>query len=721
MAYLVMELRLYDGRFHGVPEWPPAPARLFQALLAGAARGAGVPDAVSEALGALERLSPPTIAVPVGQRQRLVSFYVPNNDGGAADLGQDPRNVIRSEKHEAPVILDPDVPLLYLWHLAPADEPSAGAVAELAKHVYQFGRGIDPAFAVARIVCDEEAEALLERHPGPVHRPAGRGPNGLACPCPGSLASLQARHAAFLDRLTPMVVGRKTVTAFRQPPRPLFASIRYEAPPADVLFEIRRDDGRFAALPAARSGALAKALIHAAAKRLIDQLPNLQPQIERYLVGCGANDDDKAKRVRVIPLPTLRMHVDRAIRRVLVEVPGDCPLAAADVAWAFTGLEPHDPETCELWGGRLVRATDMTMAERYLGPAQCWRSETPLALPAPRRRLGRGETKAGTERAAEEVQASRAVRAVLRHAGVTAHATVTRIQREPFAAQGTRAEAFAAGTRFDKHALWHVELTFDAPLRREVAGPLVLGNGRYLGLGLMMPAQGQSPAAIALSIVDGPSPEFLSRQATPIASALRRAVMARARDTLGLSPREGLPGFFCGHAEDGSALRSGSHAHLACAVDAARSRLIVVAPHAFEHRPPTREEKEDHLVTLATALADLRDLRAGAAGRFRLALQPVDDADVLLAPSNAWVSITPYRPTRYPKRTDAEALIARDLLIEAERRGLPRPEVTVMDVVEGPRGGLVARASLVFARAVAGPIVLGRDLHLGGGLFGRET
>ena len=29
---LVISIRLYDGRYHGAGEWPPAPARLFQAL-----------------------------------------------------------------------------------------------------------------------------------------------------------------------------------------------------------------------------------------------------------------------------------------------------------------------------------------------------------------------------------------------------------------------------------------------------------------------------------------------------------------------------------------------------------------------------------------------------------------------------------------------------------------------------------------------------------------
>ena len=35
----------YHGMYQGSPEWPPAPARLFQALVAGVAVGRNLPDA----------------------------------------------------------------------------------------------------------------------------------------------------------------------------------------------------------------------------------------------------------------------------------------------------------------------------------------------------------------------------------------------------------------------------------------------------------------------------------------------------------------------------------------------------------------------------------------------------------------------------------------------------------------------------------------------------
>lgn len=70
-------------------------------------------------------------------------------------------------------------------------------------------------------------------------------------------------------------------------------------------------------------------------------------------------------------------------------------------------------------------------------------------------------------------------------AGIRAWAEQIRVQREPFEAKGERVEAFATGTRFAKERLWHVEITFS----EAITGPLVIGDGRFLGLGLMAPVQ----------------------------------------------------------------------------------------------------------------------------------------------------------------------------------------------------------------------------------------
>jgi CRISPR-associated protein Csb2 len=281
------------------------------------------------------------------------------------------------------------------------------------------------------------------------------------------------------------------------------------------------------------------------------------------------------------------------------------------------------------------------------------------------------------------------------------------VQREPFEGKGLRAETFAKGTRFAKERLWHVELGFSGP----ITGPLLIGDGRYLGLGLMAPVRGVK-GVFAFAVVDG-----LTGQAEPLGltRALRRAVMARVQETL---KRETLPTFFTGHVADGAPSRSGRHEHLAFAFDAPRKRLLIVAPHILERREAFKDERERHLPALAAALGDLRELRAGAAGKLTLGPGPLDlSGDPLFAPSQAWESLTPYGVTRHARLNDAASAFEADLLAECRRAGLPRPQIEVAKTFAKPGTGLFGLAKLRFHGATAGPMLLGRDRHFGGGLF----
>src|SRR5579871_519402 len=88
MPALLVSVRFHDGRYHGMGDWPPSPARLFQALVAGAARGQTLPDEVVTALTWLERLAAPFITAPSAVAGRSFRNFVPNNDLDA--VGGDP-------------------------------------------------------------------------------------------------------------------------------------------------------------------------------------------------------------------------------------------------------------------------------------------------------------------------------------------------------------------------------------------------------------------------------------------------------------------------------------------------------------------------------------------------------------------------------------------------------------------------------------------------------
>jgi len=132
-----------------------------------------------------------------------------------------------------------------------------------------------------------------------------------------------------------------------------------------LLFDIRDQHDGFVAQPFTQVSQLTQCLIDAAKQRL---LPHFPEQAVRYLTGKGANDADKALRIRVVPLPSIgHQHTQADIRRVLIEVPGDCPLQLADVEWAFSGPLDVDLETGEIDQDTpiLVKATDRKMLVYY--------------------------------------------------------------------------------------------------------------------------------------------------------------------------------------------------------------------------------------------------------------------------------------------------------------------------------------------------------------------
>ena len=726
MPVLLISIRFYDGRYHGSGGWPPSPARLFQALVAGAARGGALSEDAALAFRWLEGLKAPAIAAPSAFAGQGFKTFVPNNDLDA--VGGDPARIgaLRVGKIVRPCTFDAAVPLLYAWTFEPSadTERHARAICEIAENLYQLGRGVDMAWATGDVVDEREAKSRLCGNEGMLWRPNESGDGAmLSCPRPGSLASLTERFAAMRRRFRTVGTGKKTSQLFAQAPKPDFRQVPYNSPSVFLLFEIRSADGFWPQL-LERAVGLTENVRDLAVKRLKASAwrrddPKRETLADKIFIGRVSEERDKARRIRVTPLPSIgHARTERSIRRVLVAVPPDCPIATGDIAWAFSGLPLADPKTGEVRDdtAELVAVSDDTMLAHYgiEDAARLWRTVTPATLPerAARRRIdprrAREEAKSGAERVREHAAAEWAVQQVLRHAGIGASVETIRVQREPFEGKGLRAEAFAKGTRFIKERLWHVEVGFSGP----ITGPLLIGDGRYLGLGLMAPVR-RVKGIFAFAIMEG-----LTEQAEPLglARALRRAVMARVQESMG--PRATLPAFFTGHGADGAPSRSGRHEHLAFAFDAPRQRLLIIAPHVLEGRQAFKDEREQYLPILANALEDFRELRAGTAGKLALTPSAMDlPDDPLLALSQTWQSLTPYRVTRHARLNDAAAVLEADLLLECHRAGLPRPQIEITETFTKPDAGLFGLAKLRFHGATAGPMLLGRDRHFGGGLF----
>lgn len=727
---LLVTVRLHEGRYHGCDhrkavEWPPAPARLFQALVAGAARGATVPAETRAALDRLETLPPPVIAAPRDTPGQAFSNYVPNNDldaelSGGTRRYEEAVALTRVGKRMQPILFDARMPILYCWHGWPtgADDEQASALRAAAHRLYQLGRGVDMAWAEAEILDEEEAERRLSVHGGIVYRPSNGGGAGLDLPCPGSglRRSLETRFEGMRTRFRAGGAERKKVRLFVQPPKPRLANVTYDARPRRFVFEVCAGGpgARFSGRSLHETARFVSASRDLAAERLRVAIPNLTEQVDRYLVGRNADDEDKKSRVRLVPIPSIgHEHVDMAIRRLAVYVPQTGPLASDDVAWAFSQVAAHDADGVIRW--ELQRVDDDRMVRRFEQNGRRWSSVTPLALPTARRRRidpnrRTNDLKGGGERAREEARAVAAVHHALRHGEVRVPVVDVRVQREPFDRNGARAEDFAPGTRFASRALWHAAVTFAEP----VAGPLLLGDGRFIGLGLMRPddpMRGVLAFTITGGLVGSADPEIVAR-------AARRAMMARVQRRL---PRGAtLPAYVSGHDPDGSPVGDGgAHRHVAVVADLPRGRILYLAPTRLQRGGVRWSEIDANHRQAERALEGMDDLRAGAAGRLTLAPAVVDvERDPLFAPARIWESVTPYRVTRHYRRFGNDDALKADLGSELDRRGWPRPAVIdVLAARHGPRGGLSGRVRLVFRTAQAGPLLMGRTVHKGGGLF----
>lgn len=507
--YLAIHVRAHDGRFHGDGEELPSPFRVFQALVAGAGLSGPIDDPTKQALTWLEELPhAPIIASPRSVRGQPVTIFMPNND--LDKFGGDARNIAKTRgarKVWSPRHFDAAVPWIYAWPCADDGATKADKICALSEKLYQLGRGVDMAWAWGEVVAEAALEAMLFAYNGIVRRPSAGDGLLLACPDSGSFESLTRRY------LAPRFRTENGQRVFIQQPKPSFRQIAYESPPVRHVFELQSsaDLERRVAWPLEDASSLVVAAREAARGRLNTCMPDRRHDVDRHLVGRkpdGSNAVPAESRVRIIALPSIGMHYsDLAIRRLLVEIPAACPLRSEDVRWAFSGAELFDPDTGEVKDVLLSPSAEDDMLRHYgVGAgARVFRSVTPVVLPEegrrrriePTRKLA--EAKHGLQRVVEISGARAAVVQALRHAGVSALAESIRLQREPFEGAGSRVEPFAEGTRFEKERLWHVEIVFSVP----VEGPLLIGDGRFLGLGLMAPARNVVPGAHSFATTGG--------------------------------------------------------------------------------------------------------------------------------------------------------------------------------------------------------------------------
>ena len=515
-------------------EWPPHPGRLFSALVATWAEDERDP-AEREALEWLELQGPPAISASQATPRSVVSHFVPVNDtsivsrnwhGRRADSvyeltdrlhaefeasgGEVTRKVTQLERKLAkaravetqvgqlgntnissavgmlpeqrnkqerfyPSVSPDDTRVVFSWRASPP-ENMAGILDRLLQRVTRLGH------SSSLVSC-----RLVQDPPDATHAISDRG-ESMRTVRRGQLRELERqflRHQGVRPRSLPHADVR-----YRAVDKAPQTTLLHEPDTAGdwVVFEFTH---RSRAMPATRTMELAMAMraavFHYATEPIPEELSGHLPQ--------GA--PTATPHVAFLPLPYVGFpRADGRLLGIAVSVPKTVGDAARQVLYRAIGTwENNAGPTLKLTLGAqgIVEMSRLrgpiTLASLrpavWHRPRRHWASATPLALPKHPGRLAGGSA---AVRARAWRMAEATVAAACTHVGLPEPSAVE-VSLAAFLVGGRAARQFPPFSqngrdgRPVRRQLVHASLTFEEP----VAGPLMLGSGRFLGLGLMRP------------------------------------------------------------------------------------------------------------------------------------------------------------------------------------------------------------------------------------------
>lgn len=440
-------------------EWPPSPDRLFCALV-DAWGTTGADQAGRAALEWLESLPPPQVSASAAQGRDAVDVYVPPNDMKdhvtvlpALRKNRKPRRFMTSI---------PDHPVVsYIW--PGADAAGFATHRPALEHLTFLVAALGHSSSQVRLaVLDAPPPEAVEHIlwcPVQGHEPAE---NALAIPYPGRLAELEAAHAQ--GRRPPPGVchgyGRPQIST--EGPASLFGEEWV------ILADAEGPTPALEAFPAVATVLRDALMAHA------DDPP---PEI---LSGHRPDGTPTARpHIAIVPLADVGFHYSAGtLKGLAVVLPradeeARSPERAA-VLKALAGFRTQGLLTLGRLGVWRVRHQpqpdlESLKMERYIGPSRTWATVTPMVLDRyPKPRPGKDIT-------AIVANACAAI-------GLPAPVAIE-VHRHSAARGAPSCHAWRLDRHLAGRLLAHMVLTFDTPVR----GPVILGAGRFRGLGLCLP------------------------------------------------------------------------------------------------------------------------------------------------------------------------------------------------------------------------------------------
>jgi CRISPR-associated protein Csb2 len=489
--------------FHGggdeqVPEWPPSPLRLFQALVRTAAALYGKEEfgeKITPWLEWLERLEPPLIVAPPVIRGKPIPNWVPNNDQdllmrawARRSIPQKSAAELKTEKTIHPHHFHNGSTLHYLWDVSssPPPEKYLTAFHTIASHLFALGWGIDLIVAHAQWLNAKDVDGLT----GIRWQPGNRNfkGTGLRVPTGGILQGLLSRHQEVLGKLG----GGTKYTPV--PPLSGFDRAHYLAEGTrpgvpHVAFSLLRMEGTgFRSFDPVRHSARVAAMVrHTAAlvaKNMGWREEDVNTRIHGHTPdGSGRGESTSSQpRLAFMPAPSIEPRgpgklVAGNVRRVIVACLGKG--GEELVIWArraLAGQEIIDEASGQPVAILAPLPEKDSQVLHYTRQAAVWITATPVVLP------GYDEGKPSKQ--------EQLVRKALLQTGVPGDLVRdAEIACRPvgFMAGMNLANRYRLPARLHTRAV-HVRIVWRDILGNPVEqeGPLALGSGRFRGLGLCM-------------------------------------------------------------------------------------------------------------------------------------------------------------------------------------------------------------------------------------------
>lgn len=497
VEYLLGRSVASDRNDYESAEWPPHPGRLFMALVA-AYHECDFGDAEREALLWLERQTPPAISYREAHRRDVVTVFVPVNDSQAPSrvprrgfspgqlatgLEVFPDRRPRQPRYFPAMI--PDRPIVhFIWDALDTDEfaQHRPALERLAHNVTYLGHSS----SLVRV-------AMRNTAPPATIRPGQEGPLRLRVPSKGRFEALERAYEracngdASIHRPSP---GR--YCAYQRCDDHSSARIAESVFGAD-WFVYQRTSGVRVPLHACLkvTSQFRRALMECADQPPHEVLSGHRPD--------GARSD--RSHVAFVPLPNVgSRYSDGALLGLAVVLPRT--ISAEERRHVLRALGNFQNRGHHLHLGRIgqwqlerVAASTLLRSlqpDRFLQSARRWASVTPVVLGHFPKELTGSEAEGVVRRACPLVglpepvlvRLSR-VSPVLGTASSTHFSTLS-TRGKPVSAQFSHGQYCLPRTDRDGNPVRlrvHALLEFDQPVR----GPVLIGAGRYLGMGLFLP------------------------------------------------------------------------------------------------------------------------------------------------------------------------------------------------------------------------------------------